>query len=74
MNIIPYWRFFAVIICFGFTFYFLNLTFSELTTAIPTTGAFFAAMLTLWSALPGIVLLRSGVKMVMTLQKRGGPY
>ena len=70
MDIIPYMRYIGIIFSFGFMFYFLALCVTQLTTDLPISSVFFTALLSLWSALPGVVLLRQGIKLIRDNQKR----
>ena len=70
MDIIPYARYAGIIFSFGLFFFFLNLCVTELNSDISTSSIFFTALLSIWSALPGVVLLRQGIKLVRDNQKR----
>ena len=70
MNVTPYFRFLAAIILFGISFYFLNDLMSLVTDELPIGGAYFSALMFLWTALPAVVLFVSGIKLMITAQKR----
>jgi len=70
MDFIPFFRFIASIIMFGISFYFLNLMLGAINSGIPTVGVWFAALMFLWTLLPAVVLFASGVRLIMTMQKR----
>ena len=70
MNITPYFRFIAAIILFGISFYFLDDFTGLLTGELPVGGTYFSALLFLWSALPAVVLFTSGIKLVISTQRR----
>jgi len=71
MDIIPFFRYLGAIIIFGLCFYFLALLITALTDIIPFEGDYANAILTLWVALPAVVLLFSGIRLIMVQQKRG---
>lgn len=72
MDVIPFFRFVGAIIAGGFTFYFFNLTLQELISQTSTysTGTYFLALMTIFSLLPAVILFRSGIRLVMKMQKR----
>ena len=72
MDVIPFFRFVGAIIAGGFMFYFLSLTLTELVsmTSATSTGVYFFALMTMFSAIPAIILFRSGIRLVMGMQKR----
>jgi len=45
---------------------------TALTDIIPFTGSYATAMLSLWAALPAVVLFFSGIRLIMVQQKKGG--
>jgi len=72
MDIIPFARFLGAIICFGLAFYFLGLMVTIFTDLIAFEGTYATALMSLWLALPAIVLFFSGIRLIMVQQKRGG--
>ena len=72
MDVIPFFRFVGAIIAGGFMFFFLSLTLNELVsqTSAYSTGVYFFAMMTIFSLLPAVILFRSGINLVMKMQKR----
>jgi len=72
IDIIPFGRFIGAIICFGLSFYFLGLMITALTDLIPFSGDNASALMSMWLALPAVVLFFSGVRLIMVMQKRGG--
>lgn len=70
-DVIPYFRFVAVIIIGGLVFYFLNLLLVETYTELSApSSVFWTAMLTLFTYIPAIVFFRSGFRLIMFQQKR----
>ena len=71
MDLIPFARFIGALICFGLAFYFLAMMITIFTDLIPFEGLYASALMSLWLALPAIVLFFSGIRLVMVQQKRG---
>jgi len=71
LDIIPFARFIGAILCFGLAFYFLALMVTAFIDLISFEGAYAGALISLWTALPAIVLFFSGIRLVMVMQKRG---
>jgi hypothetical protein len=70
-DVIPYFRFVAVIVIGGLVFAFFNMflsgTFGDLT---PSGSVFWSAMLTIFTYIPAIIFFRNGIRLVMYQQKR----
>ena len=73
MDVIPFFRFVASIFLGGLTFFFFALFIDELLVEIPTSGVYFNALMALFTGIPAIVLFRSGIKLVMHMQKKRFP-
>jgi len=59
------------ILCFGVSFYFLAIFVTELITMLTFSGIYADVLVSLWTLLPGVVLLFSGIRLTMVQQKRG---
>ena len=71
MDIIPFFKFVAAIILGGITFYFFLMFLNEM---ISETGyvpsAYFNAMMAIFTFIPAVILFRSGIKLIMHMQKK----
>jgi hypothetical protein len=69
-DVIPYFRFIAVLVIGGLVFYFFNMfltgVFGDLT---PNGSVFWSAMLTIFTYIPAIIFFRNGIRLVMYQQK-----
>ena len=77
LDIIPFFRYLGAIICFGLCFYFLGIMVTGLLDMIPMTTTYVSsaypnALMSMWAALPAVVLFFGGIRLVMVQQKRGG--
>ena len=72
IDIIPFARFIGAIICFGLAFYFLGLMVTALMELIAFEGSYATALVSLWTALPAVVLFFSGIRLIMVMQQRPG--
>ncbi len=70
IDIIPFFRFIAAIIVFGLFFFFAGITITALMDVVPFTGEWPAVLISLWGALPAVVLLFTGIRLVMVMQRR----
>jgi hypothetical protein len=69
IDIVPFFRFAAAIICFGLSFFFLGLMVTAFTDLISFEGSYATVLLSLWAILPAVVLLFSGIRLIMVKQK-----
>lgn len=72
MDVIPYVKFTAAIFLGGLTFYFLNMFLQQgiLSELSYTPSAYFNAMMAIFTGIPAVVLFRSGIKLIMHMQKK----
>lgn len=71
MDVIPFLRFVAAIFIGGLSFYFFFLIlFPEVNSILPVSNIYFNAMLSICTGIPAAVLFRSGIKLIMHMQKR----
>jgi len=70
MDVIPFFKFVAAIFLGGLTFYFFSLFLAGLMGMLPITSIYFNAMLAIFSGIPAVILFRSGIRLVMHMQKR----
>jgi len=52
-------------------FYFFNVTARGLIDIVGFSGTYENAYMSLWAALPAVVLFFAGIRLLMTMQKRG---
>ena len=70
-DVIPYFRFIAVLVIGGLVFALFNMFLSNTFTGLtPTSSVFWSAMLTIFTYIPAIIFFRNGIRLVMYQQKR----
>jgi len=56
---------------FGMAFYFFNIVLFGFMEYLAFEGDYASALLSLWAALPAVVLFFTGIRLIMVQQKRG---
>jgi len=74
MNFIYTFHFISALMLFGLMIYIFQPIVTYLNELFPTTGTYSIAMFFLWSILPAINLLFSGIRLVMAYQQRKTGY
>jgi len=60
----------SAIFIFGLLFYVYDPIIVYLNSAYPTSGPYATAMFFLWGALAGVNLFGSGIKLIMSIQRK----